>query len=155
MRMVEASQTATGEKAKQLAMDAAKLLGSDNTQAFEQKEFTSKDYSEDRGFETNSKLLSMLSRHESGIPSLDEAETVWQLNWLRVHEPTPGETVTTENGQRLWLLVTVRDQTQHHSLYITEKVALQLSNHKDTASFMDAHANGTLWFPVVCSLKSP
>ena len=95
----------------------------------------------------------MLSRHESGIPSLDEAETVWQLNWLRVHEPSPGETVTTENGQRLWFLVTFRDQTQHHSLYITEKAALRLSNHKDTASFMDAHANGTLWFPVVSSLK--
>ena len=148
-----ASQPATVEKANQLAINAAERLGSDNTQAFEQKEFTSRDYSADRGFETNSELFSMLSRHESGIDALDKEETVWQLNWLRVHEPSPGEAVTTENGQRLWLLVTFHDQTQHHSLYITEKAALRLSGHSDAASFMTAHVAGTLWFPVVCSLK--
>ena len=153
MRMVEASQPATVEKANQLAINAAEWLGSDNTQAFEQKEFTSRDYSADRGFETNSRLFPILSRHESGIDALDKGETVWQLNWLRVHEPSPGEAVTTENGQRLWLLVTFRDQAQHHSLYIMEKAALQLFGHSDAARFMAAHAAGTLWFPVVCSLK--
>ena len=57
------------------------------------------------------------------------------------------------NGNRLWFLVTFRDSTQQHFLYITEKAALRLSGHKDAASFVAAHEAGTLWFPPVCSLK--
>ena len=140
-------------KAINLASNAAEWLASDNTQAFQQKEFVARDFSADRGFETTCKLFSMLSRHESGIPALDEEETLWQMNWLRVYEPTAGQAVLTSDGKRLWFPVTFRDSTQLHTLYITEKAALRLSGHDDTANFMVAHAAGKLWFPLVCSFK--
>ena len=153
MRMIEATQPASAERIKQLTNHAEEWLQSDNTQAFVQKEFVAKDYSAERAFETNCKLFSLLSRHKSGIPALDEKETFWQMNWVRVHEPSPGDTVTTTDGERLWPLVTVRDQTHHYSFRMTEKAALRLSSHDNAADFKAAHEAGTLWFPILCSLK--
>ncbi len=69
LRMVEAM---AAEKANHLASHAAEWLASNDTQAFEQKEFVSRDYSADRGFETTCRIFSLLSRHESGITALDE-----------------------------------------------------------------------------------
>ena len=50
-------------------------------------------------------------------------------------------------------LVTVRDQTHHYSFRMTEKAALGLSSHDNAADFKAAHEAGTLWFPILCSLK--
>ena len=150
LRMFEAMDA---EKATLLASKAADWLASDNTQAYEQKEFEPKDYSAEQGFETSCKIFSMLSRHESGIAALDAEETVWQMNWLRIYEPSRGETMVTNDGKRLWFPVTVRGQTHHLTLYMTEKAALRLSGHENAESFMAAHEAGTLWFPLVSSLK--
>ena len=150
LRMVEAM---AAEKANHLKTHAAEWLASENTQAFVQKEFVSRDYSADPGLETTCKVFSLLPRHESGIAALDKEETVWQMNWMRVYEPNTGDPVLSSDGKRLWFPVTCRGQTHYLTLYIAEKAALQLCGHENVASFLAAHEAGTLWFPVVCSLK--
>ena len=81
MRMVEAMPA---DKADRLTINAAEWFANgDNTQAFEQKEFVpfvARDYSAEPGIESTCKLLSLLSRHESGITALDGEESFWQLN---------------------------------------------------------------------------
>jgi hypothetical protein len=149
-RMVEAMAS---EKMRRLTDNAVAWLADANTQAFEQKEFVARDYSADEGLETTCKLFAMLSHHESGIAALDEEETIWNINWLRVYEPAAGENILTSDGQRIWFQLTFRDSTHHHTLFITEKAALQLSGFDNTASFMAAHQAGSLWFPLVSSLK--
>ena len=85
---------------------------------------------------------------------MDGEESIWQLNWLRVYEPSTGDPVVSSDGKnRLWFPVTLRGQSFHLTLYITERAALRLSGHESVASFIAAHEAGKLWFPVVCSLK--
>ena len=145
--------TSSSEKAKELAATATELMSDDDTQAFDQKEFLARDFSAEKGTETTCKLFTTLSHHESGIPDLDEEETLWQIGWGRLHEPTSGETIHSSDGKRLWFLVTFRDSTHHLRLYITEKAALQMTKHPDSDSFAAAHDAGKLWFPMICSIK--
>ena len=64
-RMVQAM---AAEKANRLTSNAAEWLESDNTQAFEQKEFEARDYSADLGFETTCQFFDVVTpriRHRS------------------------------------------------------------------------------------------
>ena len=89
-----------------------------------------------------------------GIPGLEDGETVWQLNWVRVEEPQQGATIRTIDGSRIWIKVTLRDFTgQLSGLYMREKAALALSGTQDADEFEAAFQNGDLWFPQIASVK--
>ena len=95
------------------------------------------------------KLFVSLPRVDSGIADLDEEESAWQINWVRILEPAPGQNIHTQDGTRIWFPTTFRDATMQHILWITETAALQLANVSSPAEFQEAHKAGKLWFPLI------
>ena len=93
-----------------------------------------------------------LPRVDSGIADLDEEESAWQINWVRILEPAPGQNIHTQDGTRIWFPTTFRDATMQHTLWITETAALQLANVSSPAEFQEAHKAGKLWFPLISSM---
>ena len=113
---------------------------------------TGVDYEATLGKETTCALLKHMLRVRA-IPGLEDGETVWQLNWVRVEEPQQGATIRSNLG-RIWIKVTLRDFTgQLVGLYMREKAALALSGTKDADEFEVAFQNGDLWFPQIASVK--
>ena len=96
---------------------------------------SARDSSKELGKETTCKLLATFARNTTGVPELDESETVWQLNWVAVTEPSQGQKIENNDGGRLWLTVTLRDHSRTIVLYITERAALKLTNAGDAAEF--------------------
>ena len=97
---------------------------------------------------------SFLSTVVTGVESLDKAEeTFWQLNWVRVEEPSAGSNIRTGDGKRLWFPVTVRDCTGKLTLYIQESAILKLSRFADADAFEAAFHAGKVWFPQMASVK--
>ena len=76
---------AEGSKADQLNSDAAlKNLNTEDTVAFEvQVSRAARDWSVEPGKETACRLLSTFARTSTGVPALDDSETIWQLNWVQ------------------------------------------------------------------------
>ena len=126
---------------------------------FEQPELrgaheTGVDYEATLGKETTCALLLKQMLRVRGIPGLEDGETVWQLNWVRVDEPQQGATIRTVDGSRIGIKVTLRDFTgQLGGLYMREKAALALSGTQDADEFEAAFQNGDLWFPQIASVK--
>ena len=155
--MVPASAAQPGsDKAQQLISNATALKADVNTESFATTSYETRvhrDYSAVPGRETTVKLFLSLPRISSGIPDLDKEESVWQINWTRVHEPASQSPILNKRGTKLWFPVTFLDGTMKHSLWMQEEAALQLSGCKSKADFLNKHADGSLWFPLVCSLK--
>ena len=113
---------------------------------------TGVDYEATLGKETTCALLKHMLRVRA-IPGLEDGETVWQLNWVRVEEPQQGATIRSNLG-RIWIKVTLRDFTgQLIGLYMREKAALALSGTQDADMFEAAFQNNELWFPQIASVK--
>ena len=89
-------------------------------------------------------------------------DKVFQLNYVQVEAPASGNTVLTENGDRVWLSsVRVLDFSGSIELSVREKGAFQLAGlHCNTETreqskdaFVTCHANGSLQFPVLSSIR--
>ena len=146
--------TAIGHKAQELnnKKELHQLEGSD-TMAFElQTAKLSRDWSLVLGSETRCGLLNNFARSPTDVPEIDEFETVWQVNWVRINEPSEGQTITNQYGS-LWLQLTARDDTGTATLYITEKAALKLTSTVDAAEFTQLYQQGTLRLPFYASIK--
>ena len=87
------------------------------------------------------------------MPELDNGETIWQLNWVQTTEPTEGQSIKNNDGTRIWLPLTVRDDSGSIVLYITEQAALGLANVVDAAEFEQLHGEARLRFPFWASVK--
>ena len=111
-----------------------------------------RDWSKELGKETRCGLLSTFARTATGVPELDDAETVWQCNWMRINEPPEGQNIRNQFGN-LWLPLMCRDDTGTISLYITEKAILKLTNVVDAAEFEQLYAEGRLRVPFFASVK--
>ena len=116
------------------SVEASRVLGQQNlhslqlkdTVAFEHQTATAtRDWSKELGKETRCKLLASFARNATGVPEIDETETIWQLNWVEVTEPSQGQSIRNNHGTRLWFLVTLRDHLGPIVLYITERAALK------------------------------
>ena len=155
--MVPASAAQPGsEKAQELISNATVLKADVNTESFATPSYEARmqrDYSGVPGTETTVKLFLSLPRVSSGISHLDEEESVWQINWARMHEPATQAPILNKRGTKLWFPVTFLDGTMKHSLWMQEAAALELSGCPTKEDFLQKHADGTLWFPLVCSLK--
>ena len=126
-----------GTKAEQLSSDAALHgLQIEDTVAFElQAARGQRDWSTEPGTETTCKLLATFARNATGVPELDDNETIWQLNSVEITEPSQGQKVRSNDGSRLWFSITLRDMSGTINLYITEKAALKLANVVDAPEF--------------------
>ena len=145
---------AVGTKAEKMkeAKELHNLLATD-TVAFELQTATAtRDWSLERGKETRCGLLSTFARTATGVPALDEGETIWQCNWVRINEPSPTQKTKNQFGH-LWLDLTCRDDGGIIVLYITEKAVVKLTNAVDPAEFEQLHAEGRLRLPFFASIK--
>ena len=153
--IVEAAKTIKG---KRLASESAWLLGLTETSSFAVRQYeegVARDFSLVPATETMCALFgSFSSTVMTGVESLDKAEeTFWQLNWVRVEEPSSGSNIRTGDGKRLWFPVTVRDCTGKLTLYIQESAVLKLSGFPDADQFETAFHAGKVWFPQMASVK--
>ena len=87
------------------------------------------------------------------MQDLDEGETIWQLNWAVATEPSRGQDIKTNDGNRIWFPITLRDQSGTIVLYITEPAAVKLANVVDAVEFEQFHAENRLRFPFWASVK--
>ena len=144
-----------GTKAENLNSDAVlHNLQAADTVAFElQAARSARDWSVEPGRETRCKLLATFAKTATGISKLDEGETFWQLNWVQITEPAEGQNIKNKEGTRLWLLLTVHDDSGSIGLYITEQAVLKLANVVDAAEFEQLHSEARLRFPFWVSVK--
>ena len=146
---------AIGTKAENLNSDAAlHNVQVGDTVAFElQQSRAARDWSLEPGKETRCGLLATFSRTPTGIPEIDENETVWQLNWSRVTEPAEGQIIKSNDNARIWFPLTLRDETGRIVLYITEQAALKLANVVDADEFEHLHSERRLRIPFYAAVK--
>ena len=85
---------AVGPKAEKIK-DAAELhnLTPEQTAVFEIQTTTgtARDWSVELGKETRCGLLATFARTATGVKELDEDESIWQSNWVRITEPSAGQ----------------------------------------------------------------
>ena len=78
--------------------------------------------------------------------------TLFQLNHVRVQEPSSGETPLTKDGSRLFPKAVCVDHTAQVTLRMREKVALGLSE-MDKEEFVREARCGGINFPLLCSVR--
>ena len=76
--------------------------------------------------------------------------TVMQLMLVTLEEPTGS--VVAEGSERIWFITKLRDNSGSAEVGVSERVALQLTGLTH-AGFIDAHASGTLQFPLLCNVR--
>ena len=152
-RMMQASAEQPGADKAKILVDKAHALLLEDTESFATKIYEQKAYALLPGKETTVMLYLSLPNETSGIEDLDQEESLWQINWVHVHEPATQQDIYNKKGDRLWFPVTFRDATMQHTLWIQEKAALQLSGCDNASEFAEKHTAGKLWFPLICSLK--
>ena len=146
---------ACGSKAEDLASNATlHVLRNEDLQVFQQRATQeSRDWSQERGMEVTCKILAKFAQRRTNIQALDEAETIWQLNWVRVTEPAAVQDVKTNDGARIWFPLPMRDFLGQLTLYITERAALKLAKAADQSEFEKRHKEERLNFPMFATLK--
>ena len=147
------AQSAKGE---QLKADADSILGCTDVIAFAKPELhslaTNQDYKAQLAIETTCKLFASITQRTS-VSSIEDGDTLWQINWVRVFEPEPGSKIRTNDGQRIFFQTTLLDFSEKLTIWIREKAALELSGCSDANSFEQAFQNNDLWFPQMASVK--
>ena len=145
---------AVGAKAEELKnAKALHHLNDDEMEVFALQPATSgRDWSAEPAKETCCHLLSSFARTATGVPAIDEGETIWQCNWVCIAEPPQDQEIKNQFNH-LWLPLTCRDETGTVVLYITEKAVLSLTNAADATEFEQYHAEGRLRIPVFASIK--
>ena len=89
----------------------------------------------------------------TNIEEIDTESTVWQLNWCQIGEPSPGASLRTSDGSRLWFTVVLRDFQGTLTVPMTESAALKCAKQESAATLEAAHTTGRLCFPIVASVK--
>ena len=75
---------------------------------------------------------------------------VHQLMAVMIEEPTGP--VTADGTDRIWFLTKLRDFSGAVDVSVSERVALKLTG-LDRAAFKEAHADGSLQFPLLCNTR--
>ena len=145
---------AVGTKAKKMkeTTELHSLSAADTVDFEFQTATAARDWSLERGKETRCGLLSTFAKRATGVSALDEGETIWQCNWVRIDEPSTEQKIKNKFDQ-LWLELTCRDDAGILVLYITEKAVVKLTNVVDAAEFEQLHAEGRLRIPFFASIK--
>jgi hypothetical protein len=76
--------------------------------------------------------------------------TVLQVMLVTLEEPTGS--VMAEGSDRIWFITKLRDNSGSAEVGVSERVALQLTG-LDHESFIEAHASGTLQFPLLSNMR--
>ena len=145
---------AVGDKAEKLkANTALHHLSTADTTAFEtQTTQIARDWALVHAKETKCALLLQFARKPTGISAMDDAETIWQINWVRIAEPPQDQHLRNQFGN-LWLPLTCMDDTGIVTLYITEAALLKLAKAVDAAEFEELFKQGRLRLPFYASIR--
>ena len=76
---------------------------------------------------------------------------VSQLMWVHIEEPAPDETIL--NGDRIWFLTQLRDNSGNVTVGVSQRCALELAKVPDKNTFIEKHAVGELNFPLLCHAR--
>ena len=98
------------------------------------------------------RLLREVIRAQQEFPATDSSH-LFQLNHVRIMEPSVAETVLTSDGSRLFVPVTLQDHTGEVELRMREKAALEFSGLSDRNSFCDEVRTAGLNFPILASVR--
>ena len=147
-----ASETAKG---KDLEAKAHELLAA-NTESVPQTVLKSRlsddsSYADKEATETTCALLNTILTN-TNLATIEVDASFWQINWCRVCLPDSKE-LCNSDGNRLWFLLKVEDETGSISLFIREKAALSLAALDTKEEFENAVAMETLRFPDYVSIK--
>ena len=156
-------KTPAGPKKDRLASGSEELLGLRTEEVRDishQEEFVAK---ESKDWKAENAVLSCCALVQASLDggealyanALPEHEPIrlMQLNYVRVLEPGPKVQVTTNDGSRLFVPVSVLDHTYTVALRMQESAALELSNCTSKDEFERASVDGQLCFPLLCSLR--
>ena len=113
-----------------------------------------RNYKDEMGRETFCKML-MSMTSKTNIRSIDEEDTLWQLNWAEISWPEGSESdLCTKDGSRLFFLTDVRDITgMAPRVRVNEASALELAQVSSKEEFLAQHAAGKQTFPVIATVK--
>lgn len=148
---------AVGARAAQLAADAEKLHAAPahEREVLEQIfDPTPRNYDEVQGVETFCKILANMSK-STGVRSIDDEPTLWQLNWIEIAWPEGDEAeLCTKNGERLFPSTYIRDASgSGPRVRMTEESVLALARVSSKQDFLVNHAAGRHTFPSMASVK--
>lgn len=91
---------------------------------------------------------------KTNIPSLDDNNTVWQLNWTEIAWPEADESELCTKDGRLFFVTHARDGTGlSPRMRMTEESALALANVSTKEEFLELHATGQPAFPAMATIK--
>ena len=95
-------------------------------------------------------------RNPTGVPDMDDATTIWQMNWatatsLTIHEL--GHRDQFYRDGKIWARVDLSDVTGTVPVRLPEPVALQLSASTDRDAFIRSVTDGDPIFPTMLSVK--
>ena len=103
-----------------------------------------------RGMETFCAHLSDV-RVPTGVPDMDSATTVWQMNWVTATVAAP-DNILNKDG-KIWAEIDLTDVSGTVRARMPEPVALQLSDAGDTEAFRRSVTDGDPVFPTMLSVK--
>ena len=135
----------TCDRTTKLNEDAAQIRESKNVTML--TKFTAKASVDVSGPQplTASALLAYTAQNASAkLPS------VQQLMVVMIEEPTG--TVTPDGSDRIWFVTKLREFSGAVDVSVPERVALKLTG-LDRTAFKDAHADGSLQFPLLCNTR--
>ena len=110
------------------------------------------DYMSPEATLTVARLLREVIRAQQEFPATDSSH-LFQLNHVRIREPSVGENVLTSDGNRLFVPVRLQDHTGEVELRMREKAALEFSGLSDRDSFCDEVRTAGLNFPILASVR--
>jgi hypothetical protein len=147
---------ATGDRASKLTEIAKKLheTPAQERVVLETAIGSGRNYTDETGKETFCKMLTSMAS-KTNIRSIDEEDTLWQLNWAEIAWPEGSESdLCTKDGSRLFFLTDIRDITgMWPRVRVNEASALELAQVSSKEEFLAQHAAGKQTFPVTATVK--
>ena len=147
---------ATGTRATQLN-NIAKTLHDTPTaerEVLQQAMSKVRNYNSEQGTETFCKIFSWMS-NKTHIKSIDENNTLWQLNWVEIAWPEGNaDDLCTKDGSRLFPSIDARDGTGlGPRMRMNEESVLALAQASSKEEFLELHAAGKHNFPAMATVK--
>ena len=144
-----------GTKADSLTSNAQVLQSTDNaTSIATMAAFVPHDAVDYRSPEatlTVARVLRAVIRSEDELPH-DESSHLFQMNHMRVLEPSAGQNILTSDG-RLFPEILIEDLSGQIELRAREKAVLELSGLSDREEFCKEVANAGLNFPILVTAR--
>ena len=140
----------SGSKAEELAKFTKEHLDRQETQEIGAQRTLqeARNFQDEMATQTSCAILQGILNQQEPV-----AETLFQINHVRVCEPGCGENIKTNSGERLFVPVRRIDFTGVVNLRMCEQAALELSGCSSVEKFVTACQDSDLRFPLLASVR--